>query len=110
MKKINNKESKMIIQQGDVILEKVEKVPERSKEKKGNVLVEGEVTGHAHRIDTKAPFKLYENDGMLYIENEQILDVVHEEHDTVTIPDGIWQVRKVKEYDHFLEEAREVQD
>lgn len=105
----------MIIQQGDVIIESIEAIPvglKAGKLKAGKiVLAEGETTGHAHRISDVAGvvFKEGEN-GMFYLQNREELSLNHEEHNTVTIPPGVWRVRKVQEYDHFAEEARAVAD
>lgn len=105
----------MIIQQGDVIIERIEAIPAETKKgtlKAGNIiLAEGEVTGHAHRITQVAGVTFREGaDGMFYLANPKELSVTHEEHHTVTIPPGTWRVRKVREYDHFAEEARAVAD
>ena len=42
--------------------------------------------------------------------NDEEVRVDHQEHKEVMIPHGIWEVTKVKEYDHFEEEARNVRD
>ena len=104
------------IQQGDVLLKKIDSLPEGSKIKnasdKGYVLAEGESTGHAHRITEIASdiCRLYEKDGVLYVKALNSVNLTHEEHKQVTIPEGIWEVGIVREYDHFLEEARNVKD
>ena len=36
--------------------------------------------------------------------------VVHEEHGTIDLPIGAWEVGRVREYDHFAEDARVVRD
>ena len=104
----------MIIQQGDVIIESVDTIPSDAKTgklKAGNIiLAEGETTGHAHRISDVEGVVFREKDGMFYLVNKEELTVNHEEHKTVVIPPGIWRVRKVREYDHFAEEARAVAD
>ena len=104
----------MIIQQGDVIIESVDSIPTDctpGKLRQGCIiLAEGETTGHAHRISEVAGVVFREKDGMFYLENKHELTVNHEEHKTVTIPPGTWRVRKVREYDHFAEEARVVTD
>ncbi len=104
----------MLLQQGDVLLERIKELPEGVKKKKGFVLAEGEVTGHAHKIDlTKIKsdlVSLYEKDGILYVKANADVPLIHEEHGTVEIKKGIYKVRKVQEYDHFLEESREVRD
>lgn len=105
----------MIIQQGDVIIESIDAIPENTRKgkiKNGKiVLAEGEVTGHAHKITEIAGVVFQEGtDGMFYLLNKKELTVTHEEHKTVTVPPGTWRVRKVREYDHFAEETRAVAD
>lgn len=101
----------MIFQQGDVIIEAVDSIPQGAKLRKGRcVLAEGEVTGHAHVIEQKGA-KLYEgNTGELFLELSKEATVTHEEHGNVTVAPGKYRVRKVREYSHFDEEAREVRD
>jgi hypothetical protein len=73
------------------------------------VLAEGEVTGHAHRID--APIDVFEAaDGTRIFENSSPVTVRHEEHGAVEIPAGEHISGIVVEYDHFAEEAKNVQD
>lgn len=102
----------MLIQQGDVLLEKIGEIPVDCKKKerteKGYILAEGEVTGHAHRIEQEIGF--FEKNGQLFVKNLEPVKIKHEEHNPVTLPKGNWKVKRVREYDHFLEESREVQD
>ncbi len=101
------------IQQGDVCLERVNKVPVGAKKlkrahQKGTILAEGEATGHHHAIADEC--ELYELNGVLYLENEHPVKLSHEEHHTQTIEPGIWQIGIVKEYDYFEEVTRNVAD
>ena len=98
----------MFYQQGDVIIEKVEEV--KGKRLPHLILAEGEVTGHMHQI-TKGEAELYEEDGTLYLRvKSDTAELTHQEHNTIVLPRGDYVVRKVREYDHFAEEARDVQD
>jgi len=104
----------MLYQQGDVLIEKIEAVPENTTvtepENGRNVLAEGEATGHFHAISSDSTV-LLENDAkemFLSVKNEATL--THNEHNAITLPIGNYKIRKVKEYDHFAEEAREVRD
>jgi len=106
----------MVIQQGDVLLIKVEgEKPQAQKPieatARGFVLAEGEKTGHAHVLEARPGttlFGLEGDDVLLHVEQES--QVVHDEHGTGVVPAGDYVVRKVQEYDHFAEEARKVQD
>jgi len=105
------------IQQGDVLIKRVDSIPTgankvgRNHGKYGRgryILAEGETTGHAHAITQEV--ELFEKDGILYMKNNDQVEVEHEEHGNVQVPDGIWRVDIVQEYDHFEEEARRVMD
>lgn len=101
------------LQQGDVIMEPVADLPTGNKvsaKDRGYILAEGEVTGHAHRIEEIAGVEFVEKDGMFYIRNKKPVTVRHEEHKPITLPAGTWRVRGVREYDHFTEESRRVID
>ena len=73
------------------------------------VLAEGEATGHSHTADSSAT--LWGSDsGSLVLEVPIETTVTHEEHKPVVLPNGEYDVVRVKEFDHFAEEARQVQD
>lgn len=102
----------MLLQQGDVLLIKIKKIPDGlkkvSKKQRGYILAEGEATGHAHVINHD--IKCFEKEGIMYLKINMCVPLQHEEHKTISIPAGIWEVRRVQEYDHFLEEAKKVVD
>lgn len=98
---------------GDVILEAVNEIPKEAKLQKTKqiVLADGEVSGHKHVITkTDEDVELYKIHEDLYIKNKVVKEISHEEHKTVSLPPGTWKVKIAKEYDHFLEESREVRD
>ena len=103
----------MYNQQGDVIISAVSSIPSGAKKvsrKNGRLIVaEGEATGHAHAILDNA-CEMFEKDGVLYLRSEKDVPIVHEEHVTNVVHAGISEIRIVREYDHFSEEAREVKD
>lgn len=95
------------IQQGDVIVERVEKI--QGQKIQGMTVAYGKATGHHHTFIDDV--ELYEKEGVLFckvLTDEAILK--HQEHGIVAVPIGDYVVRKVREYDHFLEESREVMD
>lgn len=80
----------------------------KSKEVSNNtniVLVEGEVTGHAHRA---VGLDLLFSKDVLSAPNGTT--ITHEEHKTIEVPPGEFVVDRVREQDHFMEEARRVRD
>jgi len=103
----------MLYQQGDVLLQTVNEVPEDAKivdpQSRGVVLAEGEVTGHAHVMNPKsATMFATKTDRFLVTKKASV--VTHEEHGNITVPKGVSKIGIVKEYDHFAEEARNVKD
>lgn len=60
------------------------------------VIVAGEATGHAHRLQSgtiqDAP------DGALYLDIPQTTQVVHEEHGPIILDPGLWLVVRQREY------------
>ena len=105
--------NKVLFQQGDVLFVSLDLMPREAKGVEHiGILVEGEKTGHNHRIAIcDMPNVLfYEKDGQLFIKNEKTITVEHPEHHKIELPSGTWEIKKVKEYDHFLEEIRSVRD
>ena len=109
-----------IFQQGDVILKLIESIPDGKREPKPKlVLAYGEVTGHKHQIvypqieTVKAPkpqIEFFSVGGKDYVSAPFAFTVRHEEHGPIEVPAGNYEVKIVREYDHFTEEARDVQD
>ena len=97
----------MYYQQGDILIKKTTEI-------KGELLnhltlAKGEATGHHHTI-TKGTAKLYDDNGTLYLSVKEEAQLTHQEHNVVTLPVGDYVVELVKEYDHFSEEIRNVND
>ncbi len=98
----------MYYQQGDVIVTKVSDI--RGKKVNHLTLAKGEATGHHHTI-TKGEAELYEHEGTLFLRvQSDEAELTHQEHKTVVLPKGDYQIGIVREYDHFFEESRNVQD
>lgn len=103
------------VQQGDVIGRRIETLPgsvtQVQPSRRGLVIAAGEVTGHAHRIESLDGVKLYQGpDGLRVLEVSEAAPMTHEEHDTVTWPPGIWEIGTVREKDWTAETVREVRD
>jgi hypothetical protein len=106
---------KLIHQHGDVLLFKVNRVPNDAKRVASDggrhVLAEGEATGHAHAIRDTAGSDLYvDSEGTLFLGVRTAVDLTHEEHATQTIEPGTYRVGRVREIDPFTEEIEEVKD
>lgn len=94
--------NKKIYRQGDVLLIPTDKIPDGLKETKRITLALGEVTGHHHSIvDFGATGYADSEDGLatyLAVENPEGVELTHQEHDTITIPYGDYQVFIQREY------------
>lgn len=89
--------------QGDVLIVPVDKIPEEAKADEGNaVLVEGEVTGHAHRIrhsDLMAKKAMLMMVGtQMYLRALQEIHIDHEDHGTNILPPGDYEIRRQQEF------------
>lgn len=108
MKK-NNKQ----FRQGDVLLERMDDEQIRGKKlpkENGRViLAHGEVTGHAHEIESPQLATMYEVDEALrMLEVTEDTALVHQEHSRIELPKGRYLVRRQSEYSP--EEIRRVAD
>ena len=91
------------LRQGDVLLIPVDKVPSTAKKSSDPVLVMGEVTGHAHRASSQV--QVFRDPlGQTFIEGPG--ELTHEEHKTIQIPSGFFEVRRQREYNP-IEENRQ---
>jgi hypothetical protein len=90
----------MQYRQGDVLLLQVSKLPISAKKESNNeriVLAYGELTGHAHAISNDQA-QAYSAEGTRYLVVRQEAHLVHEEHATVPLPQGIYRVVRQREY------------
>lgn len=99
----------MLYQQGDVLIESVSKLPDDAKKINASpiVLASGVNT---HSIDDVVNCSAYSGDGLLFLDVKSPVVLSHEEHKPIKIKPGLYSVRKVREYDHFEEEIRDVED
>jgi hypothetical protein len=89
-----------IYRHGDVLIAPIEAVPPAAKPRPGLTLAYGEITGHAHRVETDGKAELLEAGQELFL---RVLGsaarVVHEEHNTIELPPGNYRVWRQREYD-----------
>lgn len=93
-----------MLRQGDILLVPVDEIPKGlrpvPREQGRMVLAHGEVTGHAHVIEGDAVFlaeDLEEMEGR-FLKVEQDAELVHDEHSTLKVPAGSYEVRRQREY------------
>jgi len=97
----------MMFRQGDVLLVSVEKSHNHGKrtalprDAKGRlVLAEGEVTGHFHAIaDPESELYTFPGSADVYLDvNPKSVNLSHEEHNTIAVPQGTYRVVLQREY------------
>ena len=107
---------KTILRQGDVLLVSIDQLPTDANplplEGGRVILAHGEVTGHAHAIETPVledpPAIKFEAAGSTFLEVLREVGLNHEEHERVVLPAAIYQVLIQTEY--TPQEIRNVQD
>jgi hypothetical protein len=101
------------IQQGDVTIRKVDSLPldaiQLKSDSRGVVLAEGEATGHYHGIKSKYA-RLHERAGKIYLEALKKVTLRHQEHKSIEIPPGVYEIGRVQEYDYLTQISRPVAD
>ena len=88
----------------------MESIPRGGKVRASGHILEGEATGHIHRVAPSclATAEVYEIDGQLFMSSEEGISVVHDEHHTLELPAGNYEVIRQREY--FPEQIRSVAD
>ena len=105
----------IVLRHGDLLLRSDEDIviPKGSKSLKTDVVAEGEATGHTHRLVGNAQileFKTENGTVEKFVDAKQESELVHEEHNTIQIPKGVYKVVQEREFDVIDEMAREVYD
>ena len=99
-------------QQGDVLMRRIDTLPEGCKEVKrqnGRIIVMHGESGHTHAIsDIDALF--LEKDGKFYLQVKKPVRLTHEEHHAQTVSPGIWEIGQVREKDWVSGLVRKVID
>lgn len=99
---MKNKMNKAMYRQGDVLIERVSKIPtglKRQNPEDGRIiLAHGEVTGHHHSIEADAA-DWWKGDGEdQFVEVKSPTSVTHQEHGPIALPCGKYRVRRQREY------------
>ncbi len=106
--------------QGDLLLVKVDGLPSKKRKLNTDIILRGELTGHAHKIINGIIYSgvaLLETDGevsrsvsIMYVEAKKGAKLVHDEHGPITLEPGVYEVRRQREFDGINREFREVID
>lgn len=96
---------RQLVRQGDVLIVPIDQVPANvtpvPRENGAAILAHGEATGHAHRIlDESAELVTAEGAAELYllVNGDQAVELTHDEHDTIRLDPGAYEVRRQREY------------
>jgi hypothetical protein len=85
--------------QGDVFIASIGTLPTKAKRRPSGVLVEGELTGHSHRLADLSTAELWEKEGELFLRVlADCTTVIHQEHKPITLPRGTYRVWGQREY------------
>ena len=108
-KQASGKRTATLWRQGDVFLIATSGLPLAGRVERRPVLAEGELTGHAHRLEDPASGRVFSVGSDLYLEVlADTATIVHEEHGAVTLPRGGYAIRIQREYSP--QEIRRVAD
>lgn len=91
--------------QGDILIVEVSTITRNHRILETRVIVEGELTGHAHRLEGDAVlieiervFDNYGNPTMFIHARGDDVAVTHDEHDSINLPKGYYKVVRQREY------------
>jgi len=93
--------------QGDLLIIKVDSIPNPAKPARNKVVALGEITGHSHRVYGKGAAVLDVGPSK-YVDATEPWSLLHEEHENIKFSPGKWEIRRQREY--TPEEIRQVAD
>jgi hypothetical protein len=88
----------MLWRHGDVLIATTPSLPADAQPRNSPVLVYGEATGHAHRIEDPATAEVWIANGELFLRVMTVTRIIHEEHRPITLDPGIYRVWQQREY------------
>jgi len=98
----------MIIRHGDILLKKIEKLPEGLKKLNHHILAEGEVTGHRHELTAGVLYAM--DTEPKFVRIDVPATITHQEHKPLEVATGIYEVIREREFDYCSEEIARVAD
>lgn len=112
-----NTKKRRIYFHGECMIAEIKNLPNNLKKRKEEdsiMIAESETIGNEHRIRIKKGVEFFEDkNGNLYMKNTVPTEVycLHENrHDTITLPESIWQFDKAIEYDYLAQKVTIVRD
>ena len=101
---------------GDLLLKQVDKIPESATPMKTNIIAEGEVTGHNHKLygshqvygtHSSQNWRIIEP---TYFQAKEDISLKHQEHSTLKISKGNYVIVHEREHNPFKNIEQEVID
>ena len=83
-----------MFRQGDILIKKIDQIPKSATKRNNNSILEGEVTGHFHRLNQGS---VYEYGPTIYLEALENATVTHDEHMTIPLEKGLYEVVRQRE-------------
>ena len=96
-----------VARHGDVLIRRVDRIPDKAVKKADQIVAEGEITGHCHQFQGQV--NVFQDANSMYAEVVQPAQLVHEEHHPIQFEVGIYEIQIQQEYD-LMGEVRRVQD
>ncbi|MDH5463731.1 MAG: hypothetical protein OEW49_05425 [Nitrosopumilus sp.] len=98
-----------IARHGDLLIRKTQEIPSNLKPANTATIAEGEKTGHRHQLQGNVTVYKQELD-TLYFEVKTSAELVHQEHKTIPIPEGMYMVQQEREFNPFENIRRVILD
>ena len=96
---------------GDLFFKPVDSIEGKEVKHNGSfVLAEGETTGHKHVITAERMEIRQAENGRFYLSLGTEGTISHEEHKTITLPPGLYEMGNEREKDWFSKSVRQVID
>ena len=105
----------MLYRQGDLLFRRLKRKPwDAGKLKKGKIILEGEATGHAHKLDDDSDAELYDwlevrsfsdigprriKSNRCHLRIVSRSKIVHDEHAPVELDPGWYEIVRQREFD-----------
>ena len=83
---------------GDVLLQRATALPAGAFPVPGHVLVRGEVSGHAHRLEDPNAGALFHSAAGFFLEVSRSTRIIHEEHAPISLEPGVYRYWQQREY------------
>ena len=102
--------TKIMYRQGDLLFIKIDNLPTDLQKLNTRDILKSSVTGHSHRIIKGIVFannnisRAGDRMGNFYLDLSEDDELVHEEHKTIPLPKGIYEVRRQAEVNGYVQD------